>query len=226
MSIRNYLIFLTLFLAYNQLDARFHGQPQQKQSFTIMLNPAGDAKHTGRQIGDSFERSITMLYVEQLKQQLENTYPGVSVILTRFPGENVPELQNANFANRLAVDLFVSFHFYMETETKPNLFIYSFSYNNAFITNPADFAFYSYDQAYLFNQKITKLWTQNIYKSLQDYSSLFTVHDTLYFPFKPLIGITSPALAIEASIKETQDWNTYIEPLVHALGSIIKTNIN
>jgi hypothetical protein len=227
MPIRNYIIFVFLFFAYNPLTGR-HWPHQQKPYFTIMLNPAGDAKCAGRQIGDSFERGITMQFTEQLKQKLEDSYPGVAVILTRFPGEVIPELQNANFANRLGVDLFMSFHFYRELHTKPNLFIYYFSYNKDLVPQPADFAFYHYDQAYLFSQKTTKLWANNLCQELKQdmYSKLFTIHDTLCFPFKPLIGITVPALALEASIKEPQDWQKYIDPIAHALGSIIKTKSN
>ena len=79
--------------------------------FSIMLDPAGDAKHTGRQIDDNLERGISLQFTEKLKQTLEKQHPEIHVVLSRFPGETIYHLQNANFANRLEVDFYLSIHF-------------------------------------------------------------------------------------------------------------------
>ena len=217
------LFFLPFFGTYAYWPTYY-----QKPTFTIMINPAGDAQHTGRNIGDSFERSITLQCAEKLKTILEQTYPGISVILTRFASEVVPELQNANFANRLNIDLFISLHFYAEQGIKPNLFVYHFSYNNNTQKKPSDFTFYHYDHAYIFNGEKSQTWAKLFHQTLaqKPYTKLFNVHNIMSFPFKPLIGITSPALAIEASIKESSDWNMYVEPLMSALDAIISSQNN
>ena len=38
--------------------------------FTIMIDPAGDAKHTGRLIQDTLERGISLQCAEELKKNL------------------------------------------------------------------------------------------------------------------------------------------------------------
>jgi N-acetylmuramoyl-L-alanine amidase len=195
-----------------------------------MINPAGDAKHAGRQIDGNFERGITLQCAEQLKELLEKRYPHISVILTRFPGEVVPHLQNANFANRFTVDLFLSIHFYQETETKPKAHLYHFSYDNTFISAAQDFAFYTFDKAYLFNYDKTQTWATLFYDVLKQdaYTKHFDITSPTRFPFKPLIGIKAPAIAFEASIKQKHDWQTYLEPIAQAVGviqrSITSTN--
>ncbi|MCA9725847.1 MAG: N-acetylmuramoyl-L-alanine amidase, partial [Kurthia sp.] len=124
--------------------------------FSLMLDPAGDAKHTGRMLNDTFERSITLQCTEQLKKVIETELPHVRVILTRFPGESLETLQNANFANRLHVDLYVSIHCYKETETKPQMHLYYVSFNDDFLTKTYDLCLYPYTQAHLINNKKTK----------------------------------------------------------------------
>src|SRR5579859_5868722 len=75
---------------------------EQVKPFSIMLDPAGDAQITGRIIDDSYERGITLQLCEDIKKQLEADHPkNTRIVLTRFPGETIDPLQNANFANRL-----------------------------------------------------------------------------------------------------------------------------
>ena len=169
-----------------------------------MIDPAGDAKNTGRRIEDSFERGITMQCAEQLKQTLEQRLPNISIILTRAPGEIVHPLQNANFANQINVNLYISLHFYQEKETRPTLYIYQFSYNDTFITKSFDLSFTPYDQAHIVNFPKTGGWGKQIKRTLaQDvYQKYFTVHGIYQLPFSPLIGIQAPALGFEMGIKQ------------------------
>ncbi len=194
-----------------------------KYTFTLMLDPAGDAKHTGRKISDSLERGITLQFCEKLKQELETSYPQLRVVLTRFPGETVQPLQNANFANRLAVDCYVSIHFFQEQETKPQFFLYTFSYGNTFVTKISTLAFYPYDQAHLLNLEQTKKWSKQIENLLQSsaYKKMFQYKGMFNLPFRPLIGVKAPALAFEISLKDKSDWQLYIDPIMTSLKSII-----
>ena len=41
-------------------------------NFTIMIDPAGDAKNTGRQIDDTLERAVTLQFAQKLKSEIEN----------------------------------------------------------------------------------------------------------------------------------------------------------
>lgn len=192
--------------------------------FTIMLDPAGDAQNPGRQLEDSFERGITLQYAEKIKQVLESTNSRIRVVLTRFPGETVQPLQNASFANRLAVDLYLSIHFYHEHETKPRLYLYTFSYNDDFVQPKAMLSFYSYDKAHLINSATTNKWSSLIAQALEteSHKGQFDYKGQYKIPFKPLIGITAPAIALEAGLKNKDDWNAFISPLADALLALVK----
>jgi len=190
-----------------------------------MLDPAGDAKNTGRQIGDSLERGITLQFCEALKKLLEQMYPGVRVILTRFPGETIQPLQNANFSNRLDVDFYLSIHFFPEEKTKPSMFLYYFSLGDEFVTKIPNLCFCPYDYAHRIYgkqtrgcaQKITTLLTDGPYKRQFDFFGPFGI------PFRPLIGVKAPGVALEIGLKEKKDWKQYLEPIARSLEPIVKT---
>ena len=216
MSLRK-LLLSTLVIPH-MISCYYHARP-----ITVMINPAGDAQHTGRKIEDTFERGITLQYAEQLKKIIESTYPHISVILTRFPGDMVTPLQHANFANRLNVDLYLSIHFYHETGIKPNMYVYRFSYNDDFMVPSQSLSFYSYDQAHLSASKKTAAWSDQIKQIITQpfYTKKFNVHGIYKLPFAPLIGIKAPAIGIEASLKNKDDWTVYIDPIVECVGDIL-----
>src|SRR5271156_6610097 len=94
--------------------------------FTLMLDPAGDAQNPGRIIEDSFERGITLQCMQELQAVIAQRFPRIRVVVTRSPGETRQPLQNANFANRLDVDLYISIHCYPESKPKSQLYLYYF----------------------------------------------------------------------------------------------------
>jgi N-acetylmuramoyl-L-alanine amidase len=206
-----YLMLLSLFN-----DAR-------SQLFTIMINPSGDAENTGRKIDDSFERGITLQCTERLKKLIEETYPTVRVVLTRFPGETLQPLQNANFANRLDVDFYLSIHFYEEQEIKPSLALYTFSCDNNLIPKPVDLAFYAHDKAYVISHAITQEYSRFMYSILtqEKYHHQFNVKGPCALPFAPLIGIKSPAIALEIGLKTKESWNQFLAPILECIETII-----
>lgn len=193
-----------------------------------MLDPAGDAQHAGRHIDDCFERGITLQCAEALKKAVEQAYPRVRVILSRFPGESLEPLQNANFANRLHIDLYISLHFYYEKDAKPQLSLYHFVYNpiTDYWKHTYDqLSLRPYDKAHQGSIHTTKKWARHIFDSIKQDSSQFEVKGLFGIPFKPLIGVCMPALGIEASIKDKRGWQMYIQPLVASLRSIIYADI-
>ena len=197
---------------------------QNSFAFSLMLDPAGDAKNSGRMLNDNFERGITLQCTEQLKKILEAAIPDLRVILTRFPGESIEPLQNANFANRLEVDLYVSIHFYQEQETKPHLYIYYVSYNDTFITKTYDLCLYPYDQAHRINGQKTRNLVTTLKNSLSEkkYARLYDLKGCFGLPFKPLIGIKAPSIAIEISLKKSADWHTCVQPIANGIANMIE----
>lgn len=203
--------------------------PTKTDVYTIMLDPAGDTKHTGRIIEDSFERGITLQFAQKLKKLLELYDSELRVILTRFPGETLEPLQNAHFANRLDVDCYISFHFYYERETKPSVFLYYF------MNNPTDnwkkphqqshLSFEPYDKAHIAHTATTKEYAEFFKTKLMQpsYNTLFDVKGLWGIPFKPLVGIVCPiTLGFEASLKTKDQWAIYLDPIAHSIIALVK----
>lgn len=203
----------------------FSWRISQQKTFSIMLDPAGDAKHPGRIVRDSFERGITLQCAEQLKKMLEATYKNIRVVLTRFPGETIAPLQNANFSNRLHADFYLSINFYHGKEERPRMHLYYFIYHPVtdFWAQSVPLCFYSYEQAHLRNLKKTKHWGQIMLNTLSsdEHKRLFDCRGIYAIPFRPLIGIRAPALAIEVSLGEKTDWVRYVQAIVESLKPII-----
>jgi hypothetical protein len=192
-----------------------------------MIDPAGDVNHALREIDDVYERGLTLKCAEALQKKLEKEHADIRVILTRFPGESLEPLQNANFANRLSVDCYITIHFYKETEAKPHLFLYHYL-NNALTDGwkqqSDEFVFIPYDQAHRKNLSIAKTWGNLMVQVFENmpYVQQFDCKGLLGIPHKSLVGIIAPAFCIEASLKTKDDWVVYVQPLAHALSTIIE----
>lgn len=199
------------------------GEKKQVQR-VVILDPAGDAKRTGRRIGDNFERGLTLQAAEKIKEMLGERAPHIKVVITRMPGDIVYDLQNASLANRIHADLFINLNFYYTQETKPTVFLYQFSYGNDFAQGESGLVLHNYDQAYLINKQVTDAMGQLFKKALaeQKYQSLFTVASLCSMPIKPLIGIVAPSIAIEAGLKNKELWHHYVEPLANAIIAVLQ----
>jgi len=217
---------LTYFLFLLTLIFQITNAHEQSRICSIMIDPAGDAQNTGRKLHDSFERGITLQCAEHLKQLLESTNKQIRVVLTRWPGETLEPLQNANFANRLDIQLYLSIHFYQEKERVPKLYLYQLSYSNDtfFPTKKIGLTFTPYDQAHLESSTTTQTWALKIKEHLElpEYEKLFEVKGIFKIPFKPLVGIKAPAFAIEVGLKNKDDWKLYSQAFAQSLGPIIE----
>lgn len=207
------LLFISVFIAFYPVNAFFYNKP-----FTIMLNPAGDAQTTGRVLNDSFERGITLQFAKELKNKLELNR-NIKVVITRAPGEILEPLQNANFSNRLNTSLYLSVHFYKENEPISQLFLYNYISDPAYIQSSLRLYFYNFDDAYLVNISKTLKYGNKIKNTFQDinYKNAFNFKGFLSIPFKPLIGVMSPALAIEIGLKDSKDWVSFVDPIAKAI---------
>ncbi|HLW73299.1 MAG TPA: N-acetylmuramoyl-L-alanine amidase [Candidatus Babeliales bacterium] len=194
-----------------------------KQQYVIVIDPAGDAKRTGRRIGDSFERGLTLQCAEKIKEIIANSAPHIKIVITRMPGDNVYDLQNASLANRLHADLFVSLNFYYTQETKPTIFLYQFSYGNEFASCQQGLALNSYEQAYKINKDTTDSMCQLFKKELLDhkYHSLCAVSGSYCLPIKSLIGIIAPSIALDVGLKSKELWCVYSELLANVLINVV-----
>jgi len=195
--------------------------------FTLMLDPAGDAQHAGRQIEDCLERGITLQFAEKLKEEVERKH-GINVFITRVPGETLEPLQNANYANRLDVDFYLSVHFYKEKEVFPRMYLFTFSYRDDFAIKKPDLYFYPYDKAHLIHinktqriaEIIKNLFLEDAYKKKCKFEGIISL------PFRPLVGIKAPALAIELGLKQKNDWKNYLDDFTTMISNVITQEKN
>lgn len=197
----------------------------QKPTLSIVIDPAGDAQRTGRIIDDVFERSITLRCAQELKKQLESLYPHVKVYLTRFSGDTIEPLQSAVFANRLNADLFISLHCYQESSNTPCISCITFSYD------AHDYRAHKTPHALSFSP-LHKAYQNTMQKNLALAHALHTYLTTrqkhMYrlepcaeFPYKPLLGITTPAVGIEFGLTKKDDWLLVLNELSRALQKML-----
>lgn len=196
-----------------------------REPFTIMIDPAGDAQNPGREIGESFERGLTLQCANKLKQELIQQIPHVQVIITRTPGETVQSLHYAIFANRVRPNLYLRIGFYQEQCMPTNFALFYYCQNPTdFWHKPNPLQFYTIDQAHLLYLNLTKQFAQSFLKTLQNnqINSVFMSQGLFAVPIKPLVGIQAPALYLEAGLYHADDWHYLIKPIVACMQEIAR----
>jgi len=185
----------------------------------IILNPAGDSHTPGRIIGEAFERTLALQFTQQVKEKLEQIFPLFRIIITHTIGETVSPLHIASYANNLGAHIYVHIGMYHTQSSIPEISLY------AMITNPVtDTWKYNADNFVPFYYA----HRHNIHHShylLETLYSYFTVQKSLPFhiidkgliPYKPLLGISVPAIACEIGISHHDSWKHFVEPLIQAL---------
>lgn len=193
-------------------------------SYTIMLDPAGDSQNTGRIIDNTFERGISLQCAEHLKTALAKELPNIRVVISRIPGESVEKLQNAAFANRLQIDLYINLQFYQEKTNPAKIAFYYYSSQpttDAWHT-PKTLGFYNLHEIYLLNHATTKkICLKMLQMWQQEYKKYFIPLGAFGIPFQPFIGIQAPAIAIEVGLLQKENWHMLIDPLVKILAQVI-----
>lgn len=201
----------------------------QAPRFTLMIDPAGDP---GRKIDTIPERTLTLQFATTLKKDLEAKIPGLRVILTQSDGETVDPLQQASFANRVAVNLYLSLHIVKQTDTTPKVYIYHPLYNpeNDLWDKKSDtLTLVPYDQAYQLTLRKTATFAtllyqqckQRAYSLAKERKFSIICMPPLGIPFKPLSGITAPGIGVELGIKKKSDLEELATLMIEALECII-----
>lgn len=215
MSIKHF--FLLLSFCTFSLHAR-------TKPFTIMLDPAGDAQHAGRQIDDYTERGGTLSLANDIKESIENTHTGVRVVLTRFPGETIQPRQNASFANRLDVDLYISLHLFKQKNPQAQMYIFYFCSDpttDFWFAQTPELAFVRSNEIHKQSIKKSKAWAALFFETVQQYSNTFITSKPLGIPFKPLYGMKSPSIGIEVSLAHSEEWKHYVQPITDGITALI-----
>ena len=206
----NYLLFLLPLLISASLASK-----------TIMLDPAGHAKQPGRQLHESFERAETYKCAELIKKIIE-AHSNIQVLLTRAPGEEIIPLQNASFANRMGVDLFVNIHLYKESAEQPSINLSYLTYDTLLDQTHKDIKttdFIPVTLAHCPQLTTTKRWSTDMIKQLKASTPKRwqTAPQALALPLKELQGITAPAFMIELGIHRDNEYQEITQQLASAL---------
>ena len=194
---------------------------QSARQWCIVIDPAGDSQKPGRTITDTYERSLTFAWAEQLKKMIEQEISSVTVLLARLPTQVMTPFTTAHLAHRYNADLVISLACYHEQQPKPQLWVYHFSYGQEFITAFDPLHMYTLDTAYLASAPTTQKIAQSIMQELQknDYQSYFETRGIFKLPLVALLGIKTPALLLELGAKQGMVW----QPILHAITLGIKS---
>jgi N-acetylmuramoyl-L-alanine amidase len=205
-------------------NAPFLDNSLKGEKRVIMINPAGHAGDPGRSL-NGFERAATFRFAQELQSAFERAYD-FRVVLTRVPGEKVVGFQNASFANRLNVDLFISVHLFKLDSVKPKIYVYQHVFDPI-----GDFVSRSFSalkmipvlQAHQVNIFKTKNIGQHLAEALSriDNQKMFDFGGFYGIPLKPLCGVVAPAILIEVGVNQDDDWHVALDALVQGIGGLI-----
>ncbi len=131
----------------------------------------------------------------------------------RTPTETIGPFQNAQFANKLGIDLYVHICS-VKTPSASSITLYQYSYNQKIILKKGSLGFYPYDEISLLHEQQTAEWAHMITKNLLNQKQI-AVFGVYKMPFKPLMGVNAPAFAIEVGIHSMDDMSTLIDQLSH-----------
>ena len=224
MPITRFFLFSYLILIILSIDAwRFPWQSARQ--WCIVIDPAGDSQKPGRTISDTYERSLTFAWAEQLKKMIEQEISSVTVLLARLPTQVMTPFTTAHLAHRYSADLVISLACYHEQQPKPQLWVYHFSYSQEFITAFDPLHMYTLDTAYLASAPITQKIAQSIVQELQksDYQSYFEMCGVYKMPLVPLLGIKTPALLLELGAKQGMVWQPIFKAITLGIKSWIES---
>jgi len=196
-----------------------------KKHITIMLDPAGDAQSPGRIIGTCFERGITLQWCQQMKRRIEQHHDDVSVALTRCPGERIEPLQSAAFTNRLGADLCISVHVYPVTYARPHSFVYYFLYHpetDFWHTSHSHLSLVRCEQAHIpYIHRSYELAHTLAYHLDAHLNPHMDVACVTGLPFKPLLGMHTPAIGLEIGVYQEDDWFRYLDAWTSSIEKLI-----
>jgi len=217
-------ILTGLFVFNTYANAPFLDPSLKGEKKVIMINPAGHAGDPGRSLS-GFERAATFRFAQELQSAFERGYD-FRIVLTRVPGEKIVDFQNASFANRLNVDLFISVHLFKLDSVRPKVYVYQH------VTDPVgDFANRSFPALkmvpVLQSHQVSIFKTKNIGQRLADTFSnsdnqrLFDFGGFYGIPLKPLCGVVAPAILIEVGVNQDDDWHVVLDAIVQGIGGAV-----
>ncbi len=217
-------MFLSLTIMQTPLLLSRTHQSRAKDKKVILIHPDGHPGQPGRKLFRGSEHTITKNIAEYLCEQLNQRSTCIAV-QTRTKAETFHTLQQASFANRLNTDLFISIHAYKEESMQPTITLYHLLCDPITDLSKRAFdphAFVPVHMAHTKNigsaQKISRLLAESLQH--EKYSKKFQIAGPFGIPFKPLVGILAPAIAIEFGLGKEVNLSPLLDPIIDALLSL------
>lgn len=209
------IINLIIFFIFSLLDTKLiYTRP-----FMLMLYPSVSINN-GRKIENEFENAIALDWALALKHALINQFPFIQVEISHKSGEKIDQIESINNINKQNPDLTISFNLY-QTNGVPQVYLY-YMLSQVRAKSLKNLDFVPYNQAYIDSLEKTKDFSEKIFNSLKENrSDNYELKKLLGLPYKPLIGLQSPALGIELGTNSTKGWEITINSLILAIKNII-----
>lgn len=185
-----------------------------------MLDPAGDAKNTGRRLATCYERSVTLQLCETLKIKLLELVPECTITITRTAGESRTQEQRAQIANQRNADLFIHISCFADSGLKPTIALYYMCNQELTPYQKQPYALVPTQHAPALVYNRTEKWVNNLYKKLTS-QSFYTITVPHAIPDARLTGLWIPAFTLEFGISHTIPWMHIVDILAETLTALI-----
>ncbi len=189
-------------------------------AYSIVIQPS----ENNRSINTEYEKNLTLLYAESLRNFMCYENNTCNVEITRIAGEKLEYLQAANFSNIINPNIHISLHCVESTE--PEIFIYfnQWNFNEQNNIPLKKLSLVSAFESHIYQCNFSKCYAQKLSAILKKESSnIFLVYEPIGFPCKSLFGVTSPAIAIEIGIPFESNPIEYKKILIETIGKCILT---
>ena len=183
---------------------------------TYIFDPAGDAKHPGRLIGQTFERTATLYFARQIKEHIATLDKKAVVLFARLPGEHKDSLEKAHFVLQYNPDLFIHIALYQTKHIKPQIHFYCHAQNNTdayahTLLRPLAHTHAPYAER-------SQAYAHNIYTAMQiGTERICDLHAPMSIHSFVLKQIAAPALVIEIGIQDPDNLHNCIAPLAQSI---------
>jgi hypothetical protein len=199
-------------------------QPCLPEKCLIILNPAGNTHNPGRIIGESFERAVTLQYVQAVKAAVEKLSPMTRVMISHTPGEVVSQFQTASYVNNLDADLYLHIGMYHIDSQVPDISFYTMAVDpvmDAWRYQDTDH-FVPFYFAHRRKIRQSGELLELLCKYAMTYRPIpFQVREKRNIPYKALVGVAVPAVAIEIGLPNHTAWQQCVETIAYMLYSCI-----
>lgn len=214
-------IYLSIYLLFISLSHKTLG-------LVVIIDPAGDSKITGRVFPDQYERNITMHCAECIKKILEEessiSKNPLQIFITHTTGQIKKELEFQQFSNILEADFFIHISAVPKIACPPAIFLYRLNFSDQLaIQQKSSQLFIPFDEVHIQSSRASEQFGKNMYNYLnqEEFRRLYTIHNLLAVPCKPLIGVQAPGIMIELAVDSCATIDNLIPTLSLAIHQAI-----